>query len=222
MNVLPKLFLALVFSVVSMLQAQDSETRIGLISGPGLSTLRTLDPNPRRPFFGFSGGLFFQQRLKPTIALELNLSYENKNFSETISMVDALGNVIGSFTARENYESLSIPLLLSWSNTGPTRILCNTGLYANYLLGYTLHTPGLLNQPEKTKLNINSSNRFDAGLVLGLGFCKKISQRVNLQFEFRNYIGLKTMQEKNQGKYSLNHHQLLFVVNYRISKLMQD
>lgn len=213
------LFFCLLFSAPP-LEAQKHESRLGFIAGPGITSTRTLNDYKWKPLYGYSGGIFFQQKISRFLALELNVLYENKNFTAQARLYDYLGVQIGSTNYRISFSSVSLPLMLNLSSEGRTRILWSGGFYMNYLLQNSSFVKNYNGEIIKTTYNVNEQNKFDTGLTVGLGFSRQFSQRTSLLVVFRNYFGMHNMNSAYPvDKFYLNYHTILIGLNYKLGRI---
>ncbi|WP_336516016.1 porin family protein [Pollutibacter soli] len=169
---LKTIFLSLATLLSLSVFAQEQQTaaektltpKFGIKAGPSFTNLYIDDINDERMKIGINAGFYAKIPISKGVSFQPELLYANKG---TRANYDNF--ILGSGEYRFNLHYLELPLLFSFNVAKNFNI--HAGGYAAYLLGADIkdvNKDGTIQ--EITTLNADNFNRFDAGLVGGLGF----------------------------------------------------
>lgn len=154
-----------VFAQEQQTSAESSLTpKFGIKVGPNFTNLYIDDINDERMKVGINAGFYAKIPISKGVSFQPELLYSNKG---TRANYDNF--VLGEGEYRFNLHYLELPLLFSFNVAKNFNI--HAGGYAAYLLGADIkdvNKDGTIQEIDN--LNADNFNRFDAGLVGGLGF----------------------------------------------------
>jgi hypothetical protein len=148
---------------------------------------------------GYVFGVSSQYILTNRISLRAEINYENKGCRTSSSIIDFNGNAVGTLVENHNLAYLSVPITAKIKLNKSLPIYANIGGYINYVLSYRV-TDNTYNQNSTTIFSgINAFNRFDYGIVTGVGLMHMINTHSTFFIELRNNLGLTGIID-NSGK----------------------
>jgi hypothetical protein len=137
-------------------------TRFGIRGGLNFSSLDTRDVVGNSTITGFNAGIFSKLPLSRAIAIQPELYYTTKGAGVTYD------NLIARGTAQFSLNYLELPILLVINPLDIFNI--HVGGYGSYLLnGVVTNNSDNTGFNFAENVNADDYNRFDAGLVFGLG-----------------------------------------------------
>lgn len=145
---------------------------------------------------GFSFGIPVRYEFVDWFALQAEVSYDQKNY--------CINRSPGYFPSDISNAYMQLPVFARFSFGGEKwRGFLNTGLYFGYWMSSKIKTvdfPLNMSQmsvyEEKNPFDSRRDNRFDGGLLGGIGLQYQLSQRVQLVAEGRYYYGLTDLQKE--------------------------
>ena len=125
---------------VSSIYSQQNKIDIGLEGSPSVTYLRgnNFAKDNHYPYIGFSGGLFFQYDFQKTFSLRTNIAFERKGSLTDIIITDKNGVPIGQFAPPNNFDYLTLPILLRATLGRKVKYFVNAGAFSGYLIKQTI------------------------------------------------------------------------------------
>lgn len=166
------------------------------------------------PAINFLAGINLKCFLKSKTAFVLEINYEQKG----IRSVEA--DYIYKFTCRY----LTLPLCFNFRLNNvhkKTAFYFNTGIYVGYLLSSTDVQISLNRNRQKKYYESPDINRFDWGLITGIGWHIPMKKGYQFLIEARNILGLGTLAKSNDSlintsRVNFESFAMLFGVAYKI------
>lgn len=154
-----------VFAQEQQTSAESTLTpKFGIKAGLNFTNLYIDDIDDERMKLGINAGVYAKIPISKGVSFQPELLYYNKGTRASYDNV-----VLGTGEYRFNLHYLELPLLFSFNVAKNFNI--HAGGYAAYLLGADIkdvNKDGTIQEIDN--LNADNFNRFDAGLVGGLGF----------------------------------------------------
>jgi hypothetical protein len=166
---------------------------------------------------GYTGGLFFQYNFRRIISMRTGMYYERKGSSFDFYAVNDVGEDIGVIHGYENFDYLTVPLLLILRATFGKKLtyFINTGPYIGFLLKETEHTDALQNFPETNANETEFFNKTEVGLSAGTGLSFTLKQKFSFSFEVRDNLGLtNTRKQSISDKSTIKTNALNFLFGF--------
>jgi hypothetical protein len=175
--------------LAAIARGQNFKNDLGVEGGPGLTFLygNHYANNNLKPFFGGTGGLYYQRNFIKIFALKTGLYYMYIGSKSPGRAYDPQGTPVAVTNVRLNTDYLSIPLLAKLSFGGPVKFFLNAGPYGAMMLHATQENQE--NYQNNTSDKTPSYKRFDAGVAFGLGLNVHISHFA-FNLEERSNLGL--------------------------------
>jgi len=141
----------------------DLTPKFGIKAGPSFTNLYIDDIDDEQMKLGLNAGFFAKIPISKGVSFQPELLYHNKG-----SRVNYDNFILGNGEYRFNLHYLEMPILFSFNVAKNFNI--HAGGYASYLLGADIkdvNEDGTIEDIDQ--LDADNFNRFDAGLVGGLG-----------------------------------------------------
>jgi len=167
---------------------------------------------------GYSGGLFVQYNLKKTISFRSGCYYELKGSSLEYQVIDYNGQQIGAIQGKENFDYLTIPLLIRATLGKKIHYFFNVGPYYSLLQKQTVHTESFQDYLETTINQTNNFKKIEIGISCGFGLSYILINKYAFSFEARNNLGITNtwnFSEANDGVIKTNALIFLFGFSYK-------
>lgn len=208
---------AILLFVSTNLLAQTSKWTIGLEGGAAIGSLygNKAYKDIYQPRLAYYSGLTIQYQLKPKLSIKSGLGNELKGAKIDLLLFDGIGQELGNQIIFVDYNYLTIPLLFRFDffKKNSLQAFVNGGPYTSYLIS------SKLKYPYREEDLINSTRRFDAGLVAGAGTSIAFNERFIISVELRNHLGvlnLSKMTMVNNGAIKHNSLQMLLGLQYQL------
>ncbi|MBI5540521.1 MAG: PorT family protein [Bacteroidia bacterium] len=210
------IIIILLFAITSMAFGQQSKINLGIEVAPSLIFLRGNEMLEKYndPTLGYAGGIFLQYNVSEQFSLATNIVFEKKGCIATGTETNAIGDEIGKFTTRTNFNYLSAPLLLRYSFGKSTKCYINGGPFFSYLIKGSAVSKGT-NTPRSVFDYTPLYKHLDLGIAAGVGVLIPASEKLSYVVELRNNLGLYDISDGpvyNDGKIITNSTNLLFGV----------
>lgn len=216
---------------INWLPISDHTFDLGLEAGPSVISLygNSFTNEHNKPACGFSTAITFQYNFQKILSLRTDIAFERKGslFPYNFIATDQNGSNIGSVILKEsnNYDYLTIPLLLRATFGDKIKIFVNAGPYLGALLQSKTITRSnggeMYGFPAKTVANESHNlNRFDIGITTGVGLQLPLNEGFAISFEVRNNSGLYNITKQFPGSIALknNSTNFLFGFSYAFGK----
>lgn len=203
--------LALLLSVTAAKAQLGSH--IGFNVGPSLSHFYGSNAaEDLRAKGGFAAGFVYQYAFSTRFALHTGLLYESKGAS-SLTILDPFDVEVRS---RYNFNYLAIPVLFR-AHLAPDaklRPFINAGPYFGFLTRQmtVVRTETGDDVDIDRNNNTNDYRGFDIGLSAGIGIDYLITDRMHLDFEIRDNLGLYNISESSNDNNRLNNNSVNFLV----------
>ncbi len=188
--------IALIFNSY-LISAQSNKINIGLEGGFGGASMRgNYLSNGDNMKLGTSGGLIIQYNLKSFLSLKTGIYIENKGSSEKVQGTNQLGQNTKIFRINENFQYLSIPVLLK-ATFGKNKLnyFINVGPSANLLIKQIEHYDAFENIPGRTTDYTSKFKKMEYGIVGGIGVSYTLKQKFICSVELRDNLGLTSISK---------------------------
>lgn len=185
------IIIVLIFGFLTNLNAQEkaSKLSVGAVFG-GVYAYRNLEGSldhiiemrneAESPAYGFIGGLNIAYHLSDNLALESGIEYATRGYKSKGQGIDAEGNILSSYKARNTYHFIDIPIMASYSLTSNyVKPFISAGLAANIFVK-EMHYLDLVNYSGKHDISNRriSSEKNTLGLegILAFGITFPINE----------------------------------------------
>ena len=218
-KLLSVLFCTLTFATFG----QTNRFDIGAEGGFSLASLRGNDfiDKYHSTIIGYSGGIYFQYNFRKIISVRTGAYFERKGSSFEFWTVDEFGENIGVIHGYENFDYLTVPLLLRATFGKKLNFFINAGPYIGFLLKETEHTDALQSLPETNANGTEFFNRTEFGLSAGMGLSYILKQKFSFSFEVRDNLGLTNTSKQsatNNGQIKTNALNFLLGFGYKFGQ----
>tara|TARA_R110002072_G_scaffold95446_3_gene210353 strand:+ start:521 stop:1186 length:666 start_codon:yes stop_codon:yes gene_type:complete len=164
MNLKIKLISSLFLMGTLSLSAQNSEPKVGIKAGLGLSNLISNNINDQNMRVGFTGGLFFKSPVSSRLSIQPEILISGKG---TTAFYEGYFSGEGEFTHKFDY--LELPVLAVFNFTENINI--HLGPYFAYMLDASVQNVSENSDYNYVEqMNANDFQRLDYGFASGLGF----------------------------------------------------
>lgn len=210
-----KTYFACILLIICTLNlSAQSKFSVGIEGGGGVSFK---SPNIiYSPHSCYNLGANFNYALTESFSVQTGLSYEDKRTRNEFLISDSLGNPLYDYNIVSSSDYLSIPLMVRKSLGQKVKFMMSAGLNFGFLLGEEAKD---LNNNMASTTAAGYYKTFDLGLLLGVGTIIPLSERINLNCELRNNLGLTDMRNdrpENSSKDFFNATYLLLGLNYQL------
>jgi hypothetical protein len=206
----------LIFFITGTVECQSLE--FGIEGSPSLISVwgyRNLD---WRATIGFSTGIMLKYTFKNDISIGTDVAFNRKG-AKTIPIYNINAQ---EFTNHENFNYLTVPILIRKTFGVRMKYFFETGPYGGYLLSEYQTNNNLLYGYGPVNVNFTSSfKRFDLGIIAGSGISIPIKEGLELSFEIRENLGLYNISPYPiyyNGTIKTNALNLLVGLSYKFSK----
>lgn len=182
----------------------EKKTRMGIKGGINFSNLYTENSTDLKMLTGFNLGVFAKLPLLSIVSLQTELYYTTKGAEVTYD------NIFANGTARFNFNYLEVPLLLMVNLSKNVNI--HAGPYGAFMVsGKATNQSNVSKFNYEDNLDPDDYNRFDAGIVFGLGvdfgalsLAGRYNYGLNKVGKERNFFGTNyTFPDANNGVLSI-------------------
>jgi len=163
-----------------------------------------------------------KSKTSQNINLEEALNYRNSTSNQiyidaTIEYipVNSLFSIVGGVAYNQKGDKyfdlnyLSVPMMLKLQFGKSLKYYFGGGLYGSILINY--------NNPYSDEYFANSLSNFDYGSVINTGFMVRISNMVDIYFEYRNHMGIHKVYKFNpEQSYRYNCHYLSVGIKFSV------
>lgn len=224
--VMNKLLTAVLCAMTIATYGQKNIFDIGIEGGFSIASLRgEINNNYRNSRIGYSGGFFVQYNFNEVISMRTGGFYERKGSSLELPATDPIGNVvIGTIHGKENFDYLTIPLLLrvSFGKNLNYNYFVNAGPYIGFLIKQTEYKEAFQGYPSGSNLDRTGNfKKIEMGLSFGLGLAYTFNDKFALSIEVRNNLGMTDITEVNPfgyGEIKTNAINFLLGFNYKLGQ----
>jgi len=197
--------------------AQNSQFELGIQGSPGIAFMRINTHKAKvtnTPMASFSYGLFLQYNLNKTFSLRVDPSFERKGYIYNVTFTNQFGSLDGASKNHENFNYITIPILLRAAVGNKIRYFINAGPYIGFLLSQkTTYTAS--NDLKFVYNNTNSYKTTDLGITAGIGLSIPIKDKFALSVEARNNIGLINIRKSSNSNDKIFSANLLIGFAYK-------
>ncbi|MFN8713560.1 MAG: porin family protein [Bacteroidota bacterium] len=216
-------FLFFLFTLTLTATAQINKLDIGAEGGFSLASLRGNEviDSYHDTRIGYSGGLFVQYNFRKIISVRTGGYYERKGSSLEFLFTDINGTIIGTFKGKENFNYLTVPLLVRATFGQKLNYFVNAGPYIGFLMKKTEYTEAFQSIPEITSDQTDLFKKTETGLSFGIGVSYTLKEKFALSFEARNNLGLTDTSDLpviNNGVIKTNAVNFLFGFSYKLGQ----
>jgi hypothetical protein len=120
-------FLSIIIS--SSVFAQSSKLSLGIVGGAGISNAIHLEPG-----FGYTSMIDLQYNLSKIFSVNVGFGYEKKSANDDILVADTSGQPLYDLTISQDFEFLTMPVLVRANFGSKINYFVNVGPSFNYLL----------------------------------------------------------------------------------------
>lgn len=210
--------LGLLFFTSTFIFGQESKITFGFEGGLGVRSLYGFNAAENsETTLGYAGGVFFQYNINAKFSLRTNVFFERKGNSREvlISNIQDSGGVLGTTNLYQNFDFLTIPLLIKYSFSPNNRFYINSGPFFGFLLKHSLTE----NTTDFFQSNTEDFKTLDFGWSNGLGLNFPINEHILLSLEVRNNLGLIHIGKQaviNNERIKTNSTNLLMGLGYKL------
>ena len=194
--------------------AQSNKFNVGIEGGTGISNTRGFWDSG----IGYAGGLFCQYDLSKIFSAHVGFGYEQKGSKYDINAADSTGEVQYYASIKQNYEFLTMPVLIRANFGSKINYFVNAGPYFSYLLKQSSKVDDSNNNSTYETDNTSDFKRFETGFSFGVGLSFSIIERLSLSFEIRNNLGLTNLSKTEGATAKTNSAHLLAGLSYRLGE----
>lgn len=206
--------LTLFLTIISTIYAQSSKFNVGIEGGMGISNTRGILESG----IGYTGGLFCQYDLSKIFSAHVGFGYEQKGANDDIKVTDSTGNPLYQVSIKQNYDFLTMPVLVHADFGSKLNYFVNAGPYFSFLLKQSLQVDDPNNNSTSETDNTSNYNRFETGFSLGVGLSFSIIEKLSLSFEMRNNLGLTNLSKIEGATAKTNSAHFLVGLSYRLGE----
>jgi len=170
---------------------------------------------------GYSGGVFGQFNFKKVISIRTGAYFENKGSLTESAMTDQTGQSLGTIRIKQNFDFITIPLLVRATFGKKLNYFVNVGAYYGILLKQTESMDPFQDYPEMTFDRTHNYKRDEVGISTGLGLSYTFKFPLAISFEVRNNLGLTNTSRLpvyKGGTIKTNNLNFLFGVCYKLGQ----
>lgn len=186
--------LAILFCITLFYVSASGQThkwQIGLEGGTSIFFLRgDAVPQVLEPSLGYIGGISAQYHITPRFSLKSGIAFEKKQMKIEASITDSVGAFAGTLQINLNFYYYNFPLLAQLTFGNEIQFFVNAGPYLGQLIQQTNITEARDSQPEMRVEFTESYKDIDLGLAAGCGVAMSLGDRIFLNLEIRDNLGL--------------------------------
>lgn len=206
-------------SILTLTTFGQNIVDVGLEGGFSTASLRGNDyiNNSQKSRIGHSAGIFAQYNFKKLFSLRTGAYYERKGSSSEMQATDQYGNPSIIVHEKQNYEYLTIPVLLKVQFGNKFKYFFNVGPYLGILLKQSVHWDEI---PGTYGSNTSNFNNTEIGLASGIGVSYNF-KHIAIGLEVRDNLGLTDVNENylyNGGAIKTNALYFLLGASYKIGE----
>lgn len=177
--------------------AQPNRFSLALDAGISVASLTYDDTNLDDIYdsrLGYAAGTTFHYNFSKLFSLLTGIMYERKGASSDITFADNTGTIIGKTKLRDNFDYLVVPLLLRVTTANKVNFNINAGPYLGILLKRQWKYKDKVISPNGTPLTepdlTDETEKSEIGIAGGIGITTRLSEKVDLSLQLRDYKGL--------------------------------
>jgi hypothetical protein len=184
-------FLTILFLAKNTLCAQTSKIDLGLQGSPSLMSMHGNEilNNDHQSGLGFSAGISAQFHVNKHWSVVTDINFERKGTHSDGVLTDNLGEVIGTFRCKQQFDYLALPVLVRYHFGEQIQFFVNAGPFVGYLLHQNNKISsdlfGLTSYSSKADFN-----PLDAGVSAGFGMTAHFNSKFSYAIELRNNLGI--------------------------------
>jgi hypothetical protein len=221
-----KIFLLFISLLSLKNYCQTNILNVGFETGSNISKLRGNEfiENYHSSRIGCCAGLSGQFNFKKIISIRTAITYELKGSTFEFPPTAFSGQTNETLRGKENFNFLTIPILIRATFGKKINYFINTGSYYSYLLRQTQFIETFQNSDEIKSNTTLYFKRNELGVSAGFGISYSPKMPIIISFELRNNLGLTNLSRLevyNDGTVKTNSVSLLLGVCYKISKLVK-
>ena len=217
-----KLSFVLFIICTASLSAQKNKLDIGIAAAPNYNYLYGFDGLAAAsygPLMAFSAGLTVQYNLPKVVSFVSGFFYEKKGETVSGHVIYPSGNQ-EAFKVKYFFNYITVPLLARFSFGKKIKFFAEGGGFVSYLTRSYTRSSG-------TAVNYSNDNttffykRPDAGVSAGLGISLPLGEKLLLNIEARNNLGLMNISVfpvYNNKSLKTNSINLLVNLAYKLGK----
>jgi len=217
-----KLFLSIILlSLNQFVNAQTNKFELGVEVGPSVASVPGY-----LPIYFVTGSITAQYDISNIFAIKTGIGYERKGTANLQPFTDAQGNpTSGTISSSDQLQYLMVPILGKFSFGKDIKFIAEAGPYFGYLIKAT----EVLDITEPSGLNHHGSNdetshfnTIDIGISAGVGIQIPLSDKLLLEVELRNNLGLANTYPTNfVGQTGPANETLDLLIGFRWTKLFE-
>ncbi|MFZ4401056.1 MAG: porin family protein [Bacteroidales bacterium] len=231
MKYLLSIYLFFLFTL--SLFSQDSKFNIGIEAGPNYTLLKMstfdFDHDYYHPIIRYSAGLSLNYKLSNLFSVGTGIAFEQKAAITDYYHTD-MATAFPPFTYNEwrtidRFNYLTLPVLLKTCFGKKIVFFLNTGCFVSYIL----NSKSIIESkyfPEVSYDHTNYTERFDYGIITGLGVSIPVKNSFSISFEARNNLGIHDLINDEGWSYDqilkTNSTNFLIGLQYRFKSRKKD
>jgi opacity protein-like surface antigen len=214
------LFIFLLFSISAF--SQQNKWDIGIIGGPGMTSIRKNYDYKSNPNIAFYTGLSAQYNFNKHFAIHTELAFDRKGTKADITFTDVNGDVTGTGKVINQFNYLTLPILFRASVGNKVKYFLQAGPSLSYLFNATIKYSSTIDDPRyNLKINRTSNTtRMDVGMSVGLGAQIPVNEKFAISCELRGNYGFVDLYNRNSSNVNELNESVNFLVglNYKLGK----
>ncbi len=179
--------------------------------GAGISNTVLFEPG-----LGYTGLLNLQYDFTKVLSANVGLGYEKKGAKDDILMTDEEGNSIYNMNISQDFEYLTVPILIRANIGSGVKYYCNIGPSFNYLIKQSSKVDSNNDAVVGNSDNTSSYKRFELDLSIGAGVSFPLTESIALTTEIRDNIGLTNLSKIDGATAKTNSLSLIFGLTYKL------
>lgn len=195
---------------VSISLAQSDKVNVGIKGGANVNNSELYNYG-----YGFASMLFAQYNLTNTFSGSVGLGYEKKGTNELQGWADVNDDPLYELNIKQNYQFLSVPILIKASFGKKVRFFLNVGPCFNYLLKQTSKENDEYGFGEYND-NTHLYKNFEMGVSAGSGITFPLTEKTEFMTEIRHNWGINNLSNTDGLEERINTLSLLVGLKYRL------
>jgi hypothetical protein len=218
-----KYFFLLVFIGLSFTgNAQKNKMAYGFSTGVNLNS--AYGNEALKKYSGTMAGLhvggYFKVSMNEHFGLKAILAYDQNGYIyRSLTFSDVIGNDLGTGDLLEKLNYLNVPLLAEYTFGKKIKFYANAGVFAGYLLKYTIVRKIKEPVASVTKTTSNYRKSLNFGLSAGTGLQIPLTTTIKLDFGLSNNLGLANIykpESTEKGTIRTNSFSILSGVTFNL------
>ena len=211
------------FLVSLTVQGQDKYFELGFEGGPNKSIIEGNEVVEVDHFYKsyFTCGIFTTYQFNKYFSMKSGIYYEGKGADIERRFNYPSGPADYVETSSENFEFITIPLLVRFDYGTKFKVFVNAGPYVSLLLKQHTHSDPTRYWPEMTQDGTDLYKSTEFGISSGFGLTYSFNGGIKLSLEVRDNLGLTDLNDRpNEFPYELttNTINFLFAISYKLQK----